>query len=92
MSEANMSNEADEKDDSVRPASSPENPYRERDRVTLQILGIFFLVLGILVSLASIQAAGNTPALIVNVCSGLTLLVVGGGMRWIASRWRDDSN
>ena len=59
---------------------------QERDVATLRVLGIFFLIMGGLVLVASYQAIGNTPALVVNVCSAVVLLSVGAGMKWVSKR------
>ena len=58
---------------------------QRRDRETLRVLGIFFSIMGALVLIACYEAIGQTPALVVNLCSGLVLLVVGVGMLWFSS-------
>ncbi len=69
------------------------NRFRQRDVATLRVLGIFFCIMGGLVLVASYEAIGNLPALIVNLCSGLAIGAVGVGMIMIASRMRrNDGN
>ena len=62
-----------------------DNEYRERDVATLRVLGIFFCIMGLLVLVGSYEALGNTPAVVVSVCSAVALLAVGLGM-WFVSR------
>ena len=66
--------------------AKPTTENHERDVSTLRVLGFFFLVMGALVLVASYEAIGNTPAMIVNICSSLVLLAVGGGMVWVSKR------
>ena len=56
------------------------NQNRARDAATLRILGIFFTIMGALVTVATYEAIGNTPAVVVSICSGCVLLAVGLGM------------
>ena len=56
------------------------NKNRERDVATLRVLGIFFTIMGALVTVATFEAIGNTPAVVVSICSGCVLLTVGLGM------------
>jgi hypothetical protein len=63
-----------------------QNSNRERDISTLRVLGAFFAVMGGLVLLATYEAIGNTPAVVVNVCCGLVLSAVGLGMLIVANR------
>ena len=59
---------------------------RERDIATLRVLGLFFSIMGTLVLVATYEAVGNVPAVVVSVCSGLVLLGVGIGMMVISRR------
>jgi len=60
--------------------------YSERDAATLKILGFFFAVLGALVLVATYWTLGNIRAVIVNVASGTTLVVIGLGLMAFARR------
>ncbi len=59
---------------------------RQRDIATFRVLGIFFAIMGALVLLAVYETIGNTPAMVVNLVSGLTLGAVGLGMIRVSSR------
>jgi len=60
--------------------------YRERDIATLRVLGTFFAIMGALVLVAVYETIGNTPAMIVNILSGVVLGAVGIGMITISKR------
>lgn len=66
--------------------ANKQQENRQRDIATLRVLGIFFFVMGMLVLVAVYEAIGNTPAMIVNVLSGLTLGTIGTGMILISRR------
>ena len=59
---------------------------RQRDIATLKVLGIFFSIMGGLVLIGTYEAVGNSAAMIVSVCSGLTLLAIGLGMWFVSCR------
>ena len=61
---------------------------RERDAATLRVLGIFFSIMGGLVLIATYEAIGNTPAVVVSIVSGLVLLAVGLGMMRVSQNLR----
>jgi small neutral amino acid transporter SnatA (MarC family) len=63
-----------------------ERENRQRDIATLRVLGIFFSVMGGLVLIAIYETLGNTPAMIVNILSGVALAAVGIGMITISKR------
>jgi len=65
-----------------------ENSFRERDIMTLRVMGSFFSIMGSLVLIATYKTIGNTPAMVVNICSGLALLAVGLGMIQVSRRMR----
>jgi predicted phage tail protein len=54
--------------------------------VTLRILGWFFVPLGGLVLMATFWTLENVRATVVNVCSGLVLVVIGIAMIYVARR------
>lgn len=62
------------------------NQNQQRDIATLRVLGIFFSIMGVLVLVATYEAIGNTPAVVVSVCSGAALLAVGLGMMYVSRR------
>jgi predicted phage tail protein len=64
----------------TEPSEFETPDYSERDAASLKILGFFFSVLGALVLVATYWTLGNKPAVIVNVASGTTLVVIGLGM------------
>lgn len=68
---------------------SQEPTQTDRDAITLKILGIFFLIIGLLVLVGTFWAIGNYRAVVVNLVSGFVLLVVGGIMGGIASRLKN---
>lgn len=57
-----------------------------RDATSLSILGTFFVILGLLVLVATAWTWGNKAATIVNLASGAVLAAVGGGMLMVARR------
>ena len=59
---------------------------RQRDILTLRILGSFFLVMGLLVLVAIYEAIGNSRALVVTICSGVVLALIGLAMLFFSSR------
>ena len=59
---------------------------RRRDAGSLKIVGWFFLILGSLVMLGTFWARGNQRAMIVNVCSGALIAVIGIGMVFLSRR------
>jgi small neutral amino acid transporter SnatA (MarC family) len=63
-----------------------ERENRQRDIATFRVLGIFFSVMGGLVLIAISETLGNTPAMIVNILSGVALAAVGIGMITISKR------
>ncbi len=63
---------------------SQESAVRDAD--TLRVLGRFFLVLGLLVLVATLWAWGEYRAMVVNLLSGSLLTGVGGLMLRIARR------
>lgn len=65
---------------------SNHESLKERDALTLRVLGLFFVVLGSLVTIGSFWSLGNPPALVVNLCAGFVLLAAGAGGWWTAAR------
>ncbi|MCA9103241.1 MAG: hypothetical protein R3C10_14770 [Pirellulales bacterium] len=59
--------------------------HRQRDAVSMFMLGSFFLVMGTLVMIGSAWANQRPHALVVNIVAALVLLAVGGGM--VAMGW-----
>lgn len=73
------------------PSPPPPNPLaeqRERDAVSLLMLGAFFTVLAALVLVGTYWTIGQTHAMVVNLGAGTTLLLVGLAMLWIGRRMR----
>ena len=66
--------------------SQVDQTQNDRDAVTLKILGIFFVVIGVLVLLGTFWALGNFKAVVVNLASGVILSAVGALMVVIAQR------
>ena len=63
------------------------NEIAERDVATLRVLGIFFSIMGVLVLIGTFEAVGKTAAVIVSICSGMTLLTIGLCMWRVSQRW-----
>lgn len=59
---------------------------RERDAISLLMLGGFFSVLAVLVLIGTYWTVGRWHAMVVNLGAGATLLVVGIVMLWIGRR------
>lgn len=57
-----------------------------RDATSLSILGTFFVILGLLVLVATAWTWGNKAATVVNLASGAVLAAVGGCMLLVARR------
>lgn len=73
--------------------SAPENTpqsvlaeQRQRDAVSLLMLGAFFSVLAVLVLVGTYWTVGRTHAMVVNLGAGVTLLAVGLAMLWAGRR------
>ena len=66
--------------------SQVDQTQNDRDAVTLKILGIFFVVIGVLVLLGTFWALGNFKAVVVNLASGVILATVGAIMTVIAKQ------
>ena len=72
--------------------NADDSSIRERDAMTLRVLGGFFSLMGVLLLISSYGALGNLPALIVTIASGFVLLSVGTGMMMISRRLRKVSD
>ena len=60
--------------------SDSEVGHRDRDSMSLKILGLFFSVLALLVLLGTLWSLNNPRAIVVNLVCGSVLLLVGIGM------------
>ncbi len=61
---------------------------RERDAISLRMLGAFFSVLAALVLVGTFWTVGRWHAMVVNLGAGVMLLVVGLAMLWGGRRIR----
>lgn len=66
--------------------TAPDRLEREREALSLLMLGAFFSILALLVEIGSAWAVARPHALVVNVVAGLILLAVGLAM--LALGWR----
>ncbi len=63
-----------------------QNGNRQRDVMTLRVLGSFFAIMGVLVLIGTYKAVGNPAAMVVNIASGVVLGIIGIGMIQISRR------
>ena len=61
-----------------------QSETEHRDSMTLRILGTFFVVLGLLVLVATGWTWGNMRATVVNLSCGVVLTSIGGAMYMVA--------